>query len=78
MEAQVDPSSTVPKARVSQPLSSPPFCICRGADGTIYWATWCPRCEKDDVQTAIAGNQRNESAQCSVCGTTVAIELKPS
>ena len=60
---------------VSEAITAAPCCICRGADGTIYWATWCPRCEKDDVESAIAGNHRTESAECSVCGTTIAVDV---
>jgi hypothetical protein len=60
---------------VSEAIIASPCCICRGADGTIYWATWCPRCEKDDVESAIAGNHRTESAECSVCGTTIAVDV---
>jgi hypothetical protein len=60
---------------VSERFSAAPYCICRGADGTIYWATWCPRCEKEDIQSAIAGNHRTQSGECSVCGTTVEVDV---
>ena len=54
-----------------------PCCICRGADGTLYWAAWCPKCEERDIHTAIAGSHRAESGQCSVCGTMVLVEFLP-
>jgi len=60
---------------VSDHVFAEPCCICRGADGTLYWATWCPHCEERDVQTAIAGSQRAQTAECSVCGTRVEVDF---
>ena len=65
-------ASTRP-ARDTAPAS--PYSIFRGADGTVYWAAWCPGCAKQDVQTAVAGNERTRCVGCKTCGAFVVVNI---
>jgi hypothetical protein len=55
--------------------STRPYSMFRSADGTVYWAAWCPGCAKRRVQTAVAGNERTQCVGCKTCGALVAVDL---